>query len=140
MGRRRSGVVAAIAAAVVAGGLATASSNGETPAPPVERPAATVSMNDALEFVPDTITVKAGETIEWTNDSKLAHTVTADPEKAARDENVALPEGAAPFDSGTMKPGETFTHTFDIPGDYLYFCIPHEAAGMTGVVRVEAAE
>jgi plastocyanin len=27
-------------------------------------------------------------------------------------------------------------HTFDVPGTYQYFCIPHEMAGMTGTVVV----
>ncbi|PSP69167.1 halocyanin, partial [Halobacteriales archaeon QH_9_66_26] len=26
--------------------------------------------------------------------------------------------------------GETFEVTFDVPGTYDYFCIPHERAGM----------
>lgn len=138
--RPGAGVVVAIAAAVVAGWVATASSGEEPAGPGAAPPADTVSMNDRLEFVPDTVTVEEGATVLWTNDSKLVHTVTADPGKAAKDENVALPEGAEAFDSGTLKPGETFRHTFDVTGEYRYVCIPHEAAGMTGVVRVEAAE
>ncbi|CUU03707.1 MAG: plastocyanin/azurin family copper-binding protein [Fimbriimonadales bacterium] len=30
----------------------------------------------------------------------------------------------------------TFTYTFNEPGAYEYYCIPHELVGMTGVVRV----
>lgn len=30
----------------------------------------------------------------------------------------------------------TFTYTFNQPGTYRYYCIPHEFVGMTGTVRV----
>lgn len=149
------GVILGVGTAVAVAITASSSSGDPSHAPPGDRGATAVSiggaagapadtaaasMNDRLRFVPDTIAIEAGQTIEWTNDSQLIHTVTADPEKVAREENVALPEGAEPFDSGVMRPGETFAHTFDTPGEYVYFCIPHEAAGMVGVVRVEPAD
>lgn len=46
-----------------------------------------------------------------------------------------IPSGAAPFDSGTMSEGG-FEHTFDTPGTYDYYCIPHKATGMVGRVVV----
>ena len=33
--------------------------------------------------------------------------------------------------------GETFTVTFDQPGDYEFQCEPHAGAGMKGVIHVE---
>ncbi len=72
----------------------------------------------------------------WRNTSALPHTVTADPSKVVRPENVILPEGAAAFDSGNMDPGATFSHTFTTAGTYRYVCIPHELANMIGVVIV----
>lgn len=32
--------------------------------------------------------------------------------------------------------GGKFTKTFDVPGEYYYFCIPHESLGMLGTVIV----
>jgi hypothetical protein len=32
--------------------------------------------------------------------------------------------------------GESFSYTFDEPGTYEYFCIPHEDLGMVGTVTV----
>jgi len=107
---------------------------GNLPSQPV-----TVTMTNQLKFQPAEITVPAGTTITWKNDSVLVHTVTADPGKAARAKDVALPDGAKTFDSGNLDPDATFSHTFTISGDYRYFCQPHEANGMVGVVHVQAS-
>lgn len=98
-----------------------------------------VGMTNGLEFTPATVRIQTGETVVWRNTSDIVHTVTGDPSKAARAESVRLPDGAAPFDSGDMRPGATFTHTFDVPGEYRYVCLPHEAAGMVGTVIVTEA-
>ena len=50
-----------------------------------------------------------------------------DSESAARD---AYPDGSIAGD-------ETYEHTFDTAGEYQYFCIPHEQAGMKGTITVE---
>lgn len=33
--------------------------------------------------------------------------------------------------------GESFTMTFDTAGEYEYYCDPHRAAGMNGVLIVD---
>lgn len=123
--------IAGIAALVT--GVATAPDPADARA---DDPAAVVKMV-GIEFQPDTVTITTGETVEWVNESKLTHTVTADPTKAAKAANVTLPDGAEPFDSGDVAPGETYRRTFTVPGTYGYFCVPHEAAGMTGTVVVK---
>lgn len=100
-------------------------------------PAATVEMTNTMKFVPDTVRIKVGDTVEWINTSLLAHTVTGDPSEAAIEGSAALPDGAKTFNSGMLDPEETFTHTFEIKGTYQYFCIPHEGAKMIGWVIVE---
>lgn len=107
-----------------------------TPAAAQDAPAAVVEMQD-LEFQPATVTISVGDTVRWNNTSAMVHTVTADVEQAADPASVALPEGAEPFDSGFLQPGESFTHTFEVAGSYTYFCIPHEGAGMIAQVIVE---
>jgi plastocyanin len=96
-----------------------------------------VEMDNRLRFLPDTVRVPVGGVVEWRNTSDIVHTVTGDPERALRAENVALPEGAEPYDSGNLEPGARFRHTFEVAGTYLYVCVPHEAAAMVGVVIVE---
>lgn len=78
------------------------------------------------EFLPRTITINAGDTVVWTNNGQLPHTVTAD-------------DGS--FDSGLFFSGQTFSLTFDTPGTFPYHCTLHGApggVGMAGVVVVQA--
>jgi plastocyanin len=100
-------------------------------------------MSSSQRFVPAALDVVVGEKVTFANDSKEAHTVTAYEED--------LPEGVAFFASGgaqdeqaarddlgpgLIDPGETFEVTFDQPGTYRYFCIPHESVGMAGTIVV----
>lgn len=97
-----------------------------------------VTMTNTLRYASETVRIRRGQTVRWRNTSQLVHTVTADPSRALNpEESVRLPRGAVPFDSGDLAPGEVFQHTFDTPGEYRYFCIPHEAAGMVATVIVE---
>ena len=34
-------------------------------------------------------------------------------------------------------PGETVSSTFDKPGEYSYYCEPHQGAGMAGKIIVQ---
>src|SRR5918993_4760537 len=78
----------------------------------------TVSIQDFF-FEPDQITVAPGTTVTWVNDGEEPHTSTAD-------------DGT--WDSGTLQPGESYSFTFDEPGDYSYFCEIHP--DMTASVKV----
>ena len=100
----------------------------------------------ANAFVPEQFEVSVGDEVVWGNNGTRGHTVTA--------YESDLPNGAAFFASGgfestdaareawtsgrdgNVAPGETFTHTFETPGEHRYFCIPHERKGMVGVVVV----
>jgi len=106
---------------------------------PAPQAAAVVRMTDQYTFDPAKVTVHVGDTVEWKNASQAAHTVTCDPSKAGAAENVSLPKGAKPFNSGNIGPGKTFSHTFTVPGLYKYVCIPHEMMAMTGQVDVQEA-
>ncbi len=96
----------------------------------------TVNMTDGLKFEPDSLTVPKGATVTWKNTGSLVHTATDDPAKAASAANAVLPSGAKPWDSGDVDPGKSWSYTFDTPGQYTYFCIPHESAGMVGHITV----
>lgn len=105
-----------------------------------ESRAVVIRMTDRFTYAPQSATVTAGETVRWTNAAEVSHTVTADPEKALYEEDVELPAGAEPFDSGEIAPGATWEMTFTTPGLYRYFSIPHEQQGMLGQVLVEPPE
>jgi plastocyanin len=97
-----------------------------------------VEMLDAPpSFQPARTTIKAGDTVEWKNVGSQLHHVTTDPAAALKKGDVASPPGAKSFDSGFLKPGETFSETFSVPGVYRYTCAVHEAKGMSGEVVVE---
>lgn len=97
----------------------------------------TVKMTDTPPvFVPVKITIKAGDTVEWENNAATLHTVTFDASKEQVKGDVILPPGVKPFDSGFMMPGGKFSYTFTVPGNYKYFCLPHEKDGMIGYVTV----
>jgi plastocyanin len=97
-----------------------------------------VEMTDELQFDPDRLTIRVGDTVTWRTVSVLPHTSTCDPEKATNpEEHVQLPEGAETWDSGLLGQGEEFSYTFEVPGEYTYFCIPHEANGMVASLTVE---
>jgi len=102
------------------------------------RPAIVVEMQDTPpSFQPMRTTIKAGDTVEWRNVGAQLHHVTTDPSAALKKGDVSNPPGAKPFDSGFLKPGESFSEIFSVPGTYRYTCAVHEAKGMNGEVVVE---
>lgn len=119
------------------GASATSSTSSSASTQPAGGNAPVITMNDQYQFVPNTITVAKGTTIEWHNTSASPHTVTDDPAKAQKKEDAALPTGAEAWDSDLVNPGQTFKHTFSVAGDYSYFCIPHESMGMVGKITVK---
>ena len=75
---------------------------------------------DNFVFGPQTITVRVGTTVTWTNKDDIPHTVVST-------------EGV--FKSKVRDTDETFSYTFDKAGTYPYFCSVHPK--MTGKVVVQ---
>jgi len=99
--------------------------------------AITIKMSDTPpKFLPEKVTIKVGQTIEWINSAQTLHSVDADPSMVQDPKDVVLPTGAKPFDSGFMGPGAKYDYTFTTPGTYKYTCVPHEKDGMNGEVQV----
>jgi plastocyanin len=88
-------------------------------------------------FQPVRTTIRAGDTVEWKNVGNEVHHATSDPSLAIKKNDVTNPPGAKSFDSGFIKPGESFSQTFSVPGIYRYTCVVHEAKGMTGELVVQ---
>ena len=82
----------------------------------------TVRMEDNF-FDPANITVEPGTTVTWVQSGNNPHTTTSY-------------DGL--WDSGMIEGGSggTFSFTFEEPGTFDYFCIPHEELGMIGSVTV----
>ena len=72
-------------------------------------------------FEPASITVPVGTTVTWA-DVSGTHTTTSY-------------DGL--WDSGErLEVGQSYSHTFNQPGVYRYYCKPHEDQGMIGTVLV----
>jgi plastocyanin len=87
-------------------------------------------------FSPQTLTVTSGTTVTWSNATTADHTVT-------RCNTTACPVGPgtgtdAPFGSGLLGAGQTFSATFVGLGAYNYYCQIHGYTVMHGTVTVVA--
>lgn len=97
-----------------------------TPAPATpgpENPVATGTVQVSIKnisFDPDNLTVEKGTTVIWTNNDPIPHTVT---------------ETGGKFDSGSLKPGATFSYVFKESGNYSLLCGYHP--GMQGLITVK---
>ncbi|WP_306752282.1 cupredoxin domain-containing protein [Paracoccus actinidiae] len=91
---------------------------------------------EAVWFVPVGLAVSPGTTIRFVNrDPGNSHTATAyHPDILDRPRRI--PEGADPWDSGLLLPGEEFEVTLLVPGVYDLYCQPHEHAGMVARIVV----
>lgn len=112
-----------------------------------EQPDYDIGMSSNAFLPQEDFEPRVGEPVVWRNTGSRAHTVTA--------YESGIPESAAYFASGGFESvkaarkawtgggggaitgGETYEHTFEVPGAYRYFCIPHERAGMVGEFTVE---
>jgi plastocyanin len=77
-----------------------------------------------LVFEPNEITISAGDTVHFINEALPPHNIIVE----------ARPDLSR--ESLLFAPGETQDVVFADPGDYEFFCGPHQGAGMTGVVHV----
>jgi plastocyanin len=109
----------------------TATAEEDEPPPPPPPPAdATIQVLGPPNnvFSPADVTIQAGQTVEWVWSAEaLGHNVS--------------PDDTEPTSSGPVANGpKTYSHTFDTPGTYDYFCVAHGApggVGMSGTVTVE---
>jgi len=108
------------------GRIAVRDENGVVPQPQTASASPTADAMQVqianLAFAPPSITVATGNTVTWTNDDNLPHTVTA-------------LDGL--FDSGILDPGGAFSWTFTDPGSIDYHCQLHP--NMQGTVVVAGA-
>jgi plastocyanin len=118
----------------------------EMPVAPVEEPVAPVEESSEPEtvsveipkgtaspgcetsnacFSPASLTINAGDTVEWINVDTAAHTVTGGSPADG-------PSGV--FDSSLIMGGASYENTFDEAGSYDYFCMVHP--WMVGIIQV----
>jgi plastocyanin len=71
-------------------------------------------------FSPETLPIKVGTKVTWTNNDSVTHTVTSD-------------NGV--FNSGSLSPNATFSYTFNSAGTFNYHCSIHTS--MKGTIIVQ---
>ncbi|HWS79544.1 MAG TPA: cupredoxin family copper-binding protein [Rubrobacter sp.] len=84
------------------------------------KPTKTVVIQN-FRFKPANITVKRGTKVRWINKDSTAHTATAN--------------NGRTFDSGLLRKGQRYTHTFKSTGKKRYHCEPHPHMRGTVVVK-----
>lgn len=102
------------AVALTAAGCGSSSSSSSS-----SKPGTQVHMQN-IAFSPQTLTVKVGKTVKWTNDDTVAHDVVAD--------------SGASFRSKDLRLGGTYSYTPTKTGTIKYECTLHP--GMEGVLNV----
>jgi cytochrome c oxidase subunit 2 len=117
-------------AAPVGGGPATEGGNNETGASAPAATAAAASVQGNPAYDPDSITVKAGDTIAVDNEDSTPHTVTNG--KDATDPNMGKLFDTSIINAGDS--GEVVTTDLK-PGEYPFFCSVHPY--MTGSMTVQ---
>jgi plastocyanin len=76
-------------------------------------------------YLPASVTINAGDTVEWINSDTAAHTVTGGSPAEG-------PSGV--FDSSLILGGAQYSNTFEESGSFNYFCMVHP--WMVGNVQV----
>ena len=84
---------------------AATSGSSSTTAPAAGGTAVTIAN---LAFSPATVTIKVGDTVTWTNNDSVPHTVTG-----------------TGWDLGQVAPGASVSHKFDTAGSFDYHCTIH---------------
>jgi plastocyanin len=87
--------------------------------------AVSVSMINNV-YAPPTITITAGTTVTWVNNE--------DPNGTDVTHDVIDGDGTS-WSSDYIDPGQSFSHEYDTPGTYPYFCDLHQ--NMSGTVVVQ---
>jgi len=127
----------------------TATPEQQAPAAAPAAGGATHDVNMVLEgssykYVPDQLTIKAGDQVRFHNVSGGPHNVSfwtdSIPAGAADPLKAGMPDQMAPLEGQLItEPNAVYTVTFaNTPaGDYKYYCLPHLALGMTGKITVQ---
>lgn len=126
---KKSLIIASLAAVLLLG--ASCSSNSKqapvNPAPantnnvlvPINVPATTDNVTiQNFAFSPQTLTIKSGATVTWTNMDSAPHRIKSDT-----------------FNSNNLSQGQSFEYKFNTPGTYDYYCSIHPS--MSGQIIVQ---
>ncbi len=99
--------------------------------------AVTVGAGGNLSFSPPTVTIQAGQTVQW-NWAAGGHTVTSMTAGTCTPDNAYCSPSDTSCSTGTTSAsGASYCHTFPTAGTFDYACVPHCDLGMKGTVVVQ---
>ena len=82
-----------------------------------------ISATGDLAFDPANVQVAPGTRVRWVNEAAMFHTIT--------------PDNHEEWSEGTVEAqGDTFEVVLNNPGEFDYFCVPHEGDGMADSIEV----
>lgn len=90
-----------------------------------------LGMHENSRFEPAELNISAGDVIRFIIKEGV-HTVTAYHPDNRRP--LRIPENADSFDSGPLQAGDHWYLKIQLPGEYNYFCLPHERFGHMGKI------
>lgn len=102
------------------GGISPANAAGEAKSATQTESATRTVVIDGVHFEPETLTVKAGDTVVWVNKDPFPHTVTSQ---------------AGQFDSREIAAGQSWRYTTKKTGMFPYICTLHTT--MKATLKVE---
>jgi plastocyanin len=110
------------------------SGSSSSGAKPAAKPGAAVAI-PLLSFTPDTVRVKVGQTVTWTNGNDIKHVLVEGTYQVDKSTGLRTSEK----DDGTFsltvnKKGDVVSHTYDKAGTFTYFCTIHKGMNATVVV------
>lgn len=102
-------------------------------------------------FRPESLTVEPNSTVTFLNTSSHSHNVVAfqddypeaaeywssDEKQEISSEQEAIDDWYSRDQRTRLGQGDSFEYTFEHPGRYGYYCVPHIEADMTGEIIVE---
>lgn len=129
----------------------TAPDTTTTAAAPAPAPAGTGTTHEVqmvqegaeFKYLPASLTIKAGDVVVFKSVSGGLHNVEfyndSIPAGAADILNANIPNRQGPLSSELVDAGQSITVSFaGAPvGEYRFKCLPHEAMGMKGMIKVE---
>lgn len=136
----------ALMLAALAAPAALLATRGEADAatPPTQHEVRMVLAGTTYRFEPANLTIRSGDRIRFTTVSGGPHNVAFDPAKIpdAAEARIAagMPDQMSPLNGPfVINAGDSYTVTFaGVPaGRYEYYCLPHMAMNMKGVITVQ---
>ena len=114
-------LVATLGTVLIAATLVAATTDPTAVPSPATSPQVVVHIRE-MAFSPQSVKIKAGQTVTFVNDDEMVHTVTAQDKS---------------YDSGDLQQGKRWSHAFTKVGTSAYTCTYHPF--MKGSVVIEAS-